>query len=165
MNTLAKVLDVPTTVITKLDDLYFDILVSNVLKEMNNGHNIIAEKGMISYLGVPLLWPNGELFGTLCVLDHEPIARAGIGDSIGSSKVAAAARDPASDGTKSLGDRSNMLLQPQHAVYALLGAPAMHGCSAVPHCPGPDVCPLHIPIKCNIRHSTIRCLDNSDFEW
>lgn len=27
------------------------------------------ELNMISYLGVPLMWPNGEVFGTVCVLD------------------------------------------------------------------------------------------------
>ena len=26
---------------------------------------------MISYLGLPILWPNGEVFGTLCVLDNK----------------------------------------------------------------------------------------------
>jgi PAS domain S-box-containing protein len=27
---------------------------------------------MISYLGVPIVWPDGEVFGTLCVLDKKP---------------------------------------------------------------------------------------------
>jgi len=27
--------------------------------------------GMISYLGVPISWPNGDIFGTICVLDHK----------------------------------------------------------------------------------------------
>ena len=27
--------------------------------------------GMISYLGVPVCWPNGEIFGTICVLDKK----------------------------------------------------------------------------------------------
>ncbi|SFV58764.1 diguanylate cyclase with GAF sensor [hydrothermal vent metagenome] len=31
-----------------------------------------TEAGFISYIGVPLQWPNGNMFGTLCVLDtHE----------------------------------------------------------------------------------------------
>jgi hypothetical protein len=28
--------------------------------------------GMISYMGVPVAWPNGEIFGTICVLDSTP---------------------------------------------------------------------------------------------
>jgi PAS domain S-box-containing protein len=27
--------------------------------------------GMISYLGLPVSWPNGNIFGTICVLDHK----------------------------------------------------------------------------------------------
>jgi PAS domain S-box-containing protein len=27
--------------------------------------------GMISYLGLPISWPNGDIFGTFCVLDHK----------------------------------------------------------------------------------------------
>ena len=27
--------------------------------------------GMISYLGVPIVWPDGEIFGTICVLDSK----------------------------------------------------------------------------------------------
>lgn len=30
--------------------------------------------GMISYLGLPLRWPNGKQYGTVCVLDRSPIA-------------------------------------------------------------------------------------------
>ena len=30
-----------------------------------------AKKGMLAYLGVPLLWPDGDVFGTLCVLDNK----------------------------------------------------------------------------------------------
>lgn len=34
----------------------------------------IIEDGYISYFGVPLLWPNGQVFGTLCVFDKKPTA-------------------------------------------------------------------------------------------
>ena len=26
---------------------------------------------MISYLGIPLIWPDGKIFGTICVLDKK----------------------------------------------------------------------------------------------
>src|SRR5260370_35056494 len=29
------------------------------------------KRGMISYLGLPISWPNGDIFGTICVLDHK----------------------------------------------------------------------------------------------
>jgi len=31
-----------------------------------------VDDGYISYLGMPLLWPNGSVFGTLCVFDTNP---------------------------------------------------------------------------------------------
>lgn len=34
-------------------------------------HNPDIAVGMISYLGYPLLWPDGEPFGTVCILDRE----------------------------------------------------------------------------------------------
>lgn len=32
----------------------------------------VANDGFESYLGVPIHWPNGKLFGTLCVMDFKP---------------------------------------------------------------------------------------------
>lgn len=32
-----------------------------------------ANIGMIAYLGLPLSWPNGEVFGTICMLDSQPM--------------------------------------------------------------------------------------------
>ncbi|WP_417825830.1 diguanylate cyclase [Thalassospira povalilytica] len=32
----------------------------------------LTDDGYVSYLGTPLLWPNGEVFGTLCVFDRQP---------------------------------------------------------------------------------------------
>ncbi|RDE24928.1 sensor domain-containing diguanylate cyclase [Motiliproteus coralliicola] len=35
-------------------------------------HQEVAESGFVSYLGVPLRWPSGQLFGSLCILDRVP---------------------------------------------------------------------------------------------
>lgn len=32
----------------------------------------LTEDGYVSYLGIPLLWPNGTVFGTLCAFDKKP---------------------------------------------------------------------------------------------
>jgi diguanylate cyclase (GGDEF)-like protein/PAS domain S-box-containing protein len=45
------------------------LLVANALDDPQWDHNPDIELGMISYYGLPLLWPSGELFGTLCILD------------------------------------------------------------------------------------------------
>lgn len=45
--------------------------VLNALKDSNWDHNPDIELGMISYYGVPVNWPNGEAFGTFCILDNK----------------------------------------------------------------------------------------------
>lgn len=48
------------------------LLVSNAISNpiwCNNNPDI--DLGMISYLGYPLNWPDGEAFGTVCVLDNK----------------------------------------------------------------------------------------------
>ena len=45
--------------------------VPNALKDKKWKNNPDAALGMIAYLGFPVLWPNGEVFGTLCVLDRK----------------------------------------------------------------------------------------------
>lgn len=47
------------------------LLVPNALKDLNWNKNPDIELGMISYLGYPLLWPTGKVFGTICVLDSK----------------------------------------------------------------------------------------------
>lgn len=47
------------------------LLVPNVLKDEDWKKNPDIKLGMISYLGFPLLWPNDEIFGTICVLDSK----------------------------------------------------------------------------------------------
>ena len=45
------------------------LLVPNALKDKDWNRNPDIKLGMISYLGVPLFYPDGGVFGTLCVLD------------------------------------------------------------------------------------------------
>lgn len=47
------------------------LLVPNALKDPDWNHNPDLAFGMISYCGLPLVWPNGKIFGTLCILDQE----------------------------------------------------------------------------------------------
>lgn len=62
-----------------LDGLYCEtvlctgkqLLVPNALKSKKWKNNPDIKLGMISYLGVPLNWPDNARFGTLCVLDKK----------------------------------------------------------------------------------------------
>ena len=45
------------------------LLVPNALKDPEWDHNPDIELNLIAYLGLPLYWPSGEIFGTICVLD------------------------------------------------------------------------------------------------
>lgn len=45
------------------------LLVPNALQDPIWSKNPDIKLGMISYLGFPLLWPDGDVFGTICVLD------------------------------------------------------------------------------------------------
>lgn len=47
------------------------LLVPNALKDNKWKNNPDIELGMISYLGFPIKWPDGDFFGTICVLDTE----------------------------------------------------------------------------------------------
>ncbi|MCK4819102.1 PAS domain S-box protein, partial [bacterium] len=47
------------------------LLVPNALKDKKWDKNPDIKLGMISYLGFPILWPDGEVFGTICVLDSK----------------------------------------------------------------------------------------------
>jgi len=48
------------------------LLVPNALEDPEWENNPDVELDMINYLGVPLIWPDGEIFGTMCVLDKKP---------------------------------------------------------------------------------------------
>jgi two-component sensor histidine kinase len=45
--------------------------IPNALADKDWKDNPDIALGMISYLGMPLKWPDGELFGTICVLDRK----------------------------------------------------------------------------------------------
>ncbi|MDK2951599.1 MAG: hypothetical protein PWQ77_1264 [Kosmotogales bacterium] len=47
------------------------LLIPNALEDKKWDHNPDIKLGMISYLGFPLLWPDGKIFGTICVLDSK----------------------------------------------------------------------------------------------
>jgi len=48
-----------------------ELLVPNALKDPLWDKNPDIALGMISYLGLPLNWPGGQLFGTICILDKQ----------------------------------------------------------------------------------------------
>jgi PAS domain S-box-containing protein len=47
------------------------LLVPDALHDPQWDHNPDIALGMIYYFGFPLVWPDGEIFGTLCVLDRK----------------------------------------------------------------------------------------------
>ena len=47
------------------------LLVPDARKDPQWDHNPDIKMGMVSYLGFPLMWPDGEIFGTICVLDNK----------------------------------------------------------------------------------------------
>lgn len=47
------------------------LLLPNALADPKWENNPDIKLGLVSYCGIPLLWPNGELFGTICILDSK----------------------------------------------------------------------------------------------
>jgi PAS domain S-box-containing protein len=45
--------------------------VTDALADETWRSNPHVKSGMISYLGVPISWPNGEIFGTICIRDNK----------------------------------------------------------------------------------------------
>jgi len=50
-------------------DIGKELLVPNALIDPKWDHNPDIELDMISYCGLPISWPSGETFGTICVLE------------------------------------------------------------------------------------------------
>ncbi|MCG9775717.1 GAF domain-containing protein, partial [Vibrio diabolicus] len=48
-----------------------ELMVPNALEDEEWCNNPDIKLGMISYCGLPLFWPNGETFGTICMLDSK----------------------------------------------------------------------------------------------
>lgn len=47
------------------------LFVKNALEDPKWQENPDLERDMVNYSGLPLRWPNGDIFGTLCVLDSK----------------------------------------------------------------------------------------------
>jgi PAS domain S-box-containing protein len=47
------------------------LLVPDALADQEWNANPDIKVGMISYMGVPVAWPNGDIFGTICILDSK----------------------------------------------------------------------------------------------
>ncbi|MFA0233219.1 GAF domain-containing protein, partial [Vibrio sp. 10N.261.45.A7] len=47
------------------------LVVPNALADPAWKNNPDIKLGLVSYCGIPLLWPNGEVFGTICILDSK----------------------------------------------------------------------------------------------
>ena len=54
------------------------LLVPDALQDEEWRFNPDIKLGMISYLGVPISWPDGEIFGTICVLDRKSNGYSGL---------------------------------------------------------------------------------------
>ena len=48
-----------------------ELVIRNAVEDPDWRDGLDVELGFISYIGLPLQWPDGEMFGTLCVLDRK----------------------------------------------------------------------------------------------
>lgn len=55
-----------------------ELLVPNALNDDEWKNNPDIKLGMISYLGLPIIWPNGKPFGSICVLDKKTNAYSSV---------------------------------------------------------------------------------------
>ncbi|MCL1057250.1 GAF domain-containing protein [Shewanella gelidimarina] len=49
------------------------LTVNDATQDPHWSNNPDIKLGMIAYLGLPLSWPNGDVFGTICMLDSQPM--------------------------------------------------------------------------------------------
>jgi c-di-GMP phosphodiesterase len=50
-----------------------EFILPNALKDESWKNNPSVPFNIISYLGIPIFWPDGEVFGTFCMLDNKEI--------------------------------------------------------------------------------------------
>jgi len=63
---------------SRLEDLFChlvvrqkqSVLIPNILKQ-GDGNNLDTDQGMIAYMGFPIQWPDGDVFGTISLLDSK----------------------------------------------------------------------------------------------
>ncbi len=48
-----------------------ELMVSNAQKDPKWADSISASRGMFAYMGYPIFWPAGDVFGTVCVMDTQ----------------------------------------------------------------------------------------------
>ncbi|MGY3484698.1 PAS domain S-box-containing protein [Bradyrhizobium sp. USDA 4011] len=94
---LAEIMHVPSAVVMRVEPSNSEVAVASDCKPseagsrycetvMKTGRPLLVpdarrderwksspdiKRGMVSYLGVPISWPNGEIFGTICVYDNK----------------------------------------------------------------------------------------------
>lgn len=49
-----------------------ELIVNDATQDPNWDKNPDLKLGLIAYLGLPICWPNGDIFGTICMLDSQP---------------------------------------------------------------------------------------------
>ncbi|NOQ48670.1 MAG: hypothetical protein GQ576_06005, partial [Methanococcoides sp.] len=78
---MAQTLQVPAGLIMKAEPHHLEVFVSSKTKgnpykagelvDPGWDHDPDIELGLKFYFGFPIKWPNGERFGTICVLDND----------------------------------------------------------------------------------------------
>jgi PAS domain S-box-containing protein len=56
----------------KVVDICGEVLVTDALEDAAEQPDPRLARGLVCYWGLPLLWPTGKVFGTICVLDARP---------------------------------------------------------------------------------------------